>query len=687
MVKVFLYESTIDCFNQLKYLYENLTNCCILVPNRTYQQNCIHFYKDSISVFTPSEWMKNLGLNPLKTEESLLIKTYDTFNDPTLITLKDLKSYPKTFQDEWIKWMKYEKINAFTDIIDNYTSNLHFHSAILYGQFNTSVQDYLLRSLKNLHIACYQILHIYKKSFLSENNQKNWETNKHLQVISFQNVFMEQQWVQKFLEKNPQTFCIQPLEQTYEPLLRKRAITLLDSWLDWQEQANLSYFLIYLDKYLVKDKKLFEQTKEKLEQAFSICLTNQFKCLQAYILKKESHWIKNFTQGDWPKEASFTDFIQILQKVLPENFKNFFKEIPNFNIKIIQKHFFNYLRRFINHNFKHFNTLKHFEEVLYFPFDNYLIPNCIYSQNEKNNYQLINFIHTTLANGKKIIVCSSQKNLKNETIKPLLNPKKIFELPTKEQKSLINKTKLHLPPQLLNRLSCKNWENFYLYPLQTWLKVLLKTQKIPLHYSKIKEKIIGEWVHQNLQFKQQPDTLKKWLDFIKKISDQRWIQLQAIFKQQNQNIPEILINWHLKSLSWSQKIATSCQDLLSWKLYSEWTLPDNAPIKGRIDLLAINNDTAIITDYKTSLHYLFSANQIDKGHGLQLYLYGKYLNTLKKSLILRVIDCFGKITQLDFNEIKVSNIENWISSIQKSGQYTSIPSAKLKDMPISIYKQ
>lgn len=685
MVKVFLCESAITCLEQLKVLCNSLEKVCILVPNPTYKENCIEHCHLQTPILTPSQWMELLNLRPLKYEESLFFNTYDPFDDPAIIDTNLLQNYPENFQQDWLNWLKENNIHPFSDVALINKKTLPFDNAILYGHFKTNIHKPLLQNLQNLN--CYQILHISEDSSHKNTENKSIEASAYFQSFEVKSIADERLFIQRFLKENTNAVCVQPPGQTYKPLFSKTTDNLIKTWLDWQEQGNLSHFLIYLKHNLGNDLKLFQQTKTKFEKAFSICLTDHFNLLQSYLLQqgKENDWLKNFKCGNWPKEAPFTDFIQILQEIIPHHFQNFFIKLPSFPFSTTKEQFFTYLHRFITHQNFNLKQIKHLEEVLYFPFQSYLIPHCVHTKKENLNHQILSFIRSTLSEEKNVTVCSSQIGNNKEVLQPLFQSKKFFKISSSNQKIWQPKTNLALPTKSLQQLSCKNWERFYLCPLQTWLESILKTEKIPLHTFRIKTKIIGEWVHQNLQFNQKPNSLKIWLQHIHKTATVRWEQLQSIFEKQ-QNIPQIIKNWHQKSLLFAQQMATACQDLLSCELYSEWSLPQDTLYKGRIDLLAIQGDTAIVVDYKTALHYLFTPKQINKGHGLQLWLYGSYLKSIGKSVQLRTIDRFGKPIQIDFDQTKpeVIDIENWLNSIQSSGIYKNLPEEKEESLPLCM---
>ncbi len=686
MVKVFLRESANACLEQLKVLCNSLTQACILVPNRTYQRNCIKFCNPNIPIFTPSQWMEILGLRPLKFEESLFLNTYNSFDDPAINITNLLKPYPELFQQTWLNWMKEYGIHHFSDSVQTCVKSFPFDSVILYGHFESNNRNILIKTLQNLNVNCYQILYNNQNNSRKNENLNSIKNSECFQSISVKNIATERYFVQKFLDENPNAVCIELPGLSYESLFQKTKNKNLETWLDWQEKGDLSHFLIYLKNYLENNFEAFKEAKIKLEQAFSTCLTDNLSLLQAHILKKGNHWLENFKQGSWPTETSFKDFNQILQKVTPDNFKIFFKNLPQFSFIITKEEFFNYLRRLVNNQEKALESIKRLEEVLYFPFETYFIPHCVKSNKESTNQRIHSFIASAVLEGRKVTVCTPQTDNNKKTLQSLYPNKKIFEIPLKNKGISKSKTSLSLPPKALQNLSCKNWERFYLCPLQTWIENILKTQKSHLYYFRIKDKIIGEWVHENLQFDKNPIILENWLTIIQKNTNVRWRVLQQTFEKNNQNTPQVLKTWHKKSLLWAQQMASACQDLLPYELYSEWTLPTDAPFKGRIDLLAIRKNEAIVVDYKTALHYLFTPKQINKGHGLQLWLYGTYLQSIGKSVYLRIIDRFGKSTQLDFDSTKpeVADIESWLNSVQKFGTYSNLPEENKEGQPMSL---
>ena len=88
----------------------------------------------------------------------------------------------------------------------------------------------------------------------------------------------------------------------------------------------------------------------------------------------------------------------------------------------------------------------------------------------------------------------------------------------------------------------------------------------------------------------------------------------------------------------------------------------------------------------TAVHYFFTSKQINKGHGLQVWLYGSYLQSIGKSVQLRVVDRFGKSTQLAFDQTQaeVADIQSWLDSIQNSGTYFNLPKENKEILPLCM---
>ena len=227
MVKVFLCESATACLNQLKALCSSLKNACILVPNDFFQKNCIEFCKPNIPIFSLSQWMEILGLRPLKLTESLFLNTYDPFDDPASIDINSLNLYPQSFQQNWFSWMQANTIHSFSDIVHVPTNIIPFDSIILYGQFKTNIRNILLQNLQNLNLTCYQVLYTCKDINHKNENIEHLEKSTNFQSISIKNSTTERFFIQKFLEKNPNTICVELPEISYKSIYQNPFVFLL----------------------------------------------------------------------------------------------------------------------------------------------------------------------------------------------------------------------------------------------------------------------------------------------------------------------------------------------------------------------------------------------------------------------------------------------------------------------------
>ena len=200
--------------------------------------------------------------------------------------------------------------------------------------------------------------------------------------------------------------------------------------------------------------------------------------------------------------------------------------------------------------------------------------------------------------------------------------------------------------------------------------------------SSTKAKICGEWVHENLGFETQPKNLETWQASIAEKAEKRWQTLELLFPEK---VPDQLQQWHTRTYRLSLQMAQACNDLLdgSWKLQSEYVLPKNSENSGRIDLLATRSKEAVIVDFKTATDYTFTTGKLNKGHGLQLLLYGRALEPYCKSIQLRVINgnCDNLILDLHTISPEVNPIEAWLAEVKRTGIFTNLPEEKADTLP------
>ena len=250
------------------------------------------------------------------------------------------------------------------------------------------------------------------------------------------------------------------------------------------------------------------------------------------------------------------------------------------------------------------------------------------------------------------------------------------------------KNTLRIPTELIH-FSCKNWERFYLCPRKTWLEKILKAVSVPFYPTVSKALFLGESIHDNLIFSRQPRDLNAWEALIHQRSD---VRLQRLCQCNGSGNISLLRQRHQRALEYSFTMAEACGEFLhdDWRLYSEYTLPQESSHTGRIDLLAVREKQRKITviDYKSGLNENFTQKNLQSGHGWQLLLYGRAMQTLYPTyeVELRMILRTGeaKILRLDEVGDVVSQMNAWIVAFQQSGLYEDLPEENAETLPLAF---
>ena len=355
------------------------------------------------------------------------------------------------------------------------------------------------------------------------------------------------------------------------------------------------------------------------------------------------------------------------------------KALESCPITFTRRQFFAYLRR----NTKHylFGHLIPWEEALYLPIKNGHFLHGI-SENSESNEQRLAWFKEVENRGGALTIVVPELDEKGMPYVPLIPVVTKTEVTTQKVEKFDSAKEFILPKERL-KFSCKNWERYRLSPVKTWLDVLLKTKKFDLIQPKTKARICGEWVHENLEFETQPKDLGAWQTSITQKAEKRWQTLEAIFTEK---MPIQFQQWHTQTYHLSLQIAQACSDLLegAWILQSEYVLPKSSKDSGRVDLLATRSHEAVIIDFKTAVDYTFTPGKINKGHGLQLLLYGRALESHYKKIQLRVINgnCANFILDLHTISPEVQDIEAWLKSVKGTGIYTDLPEENRNTLPL-----
>lgn len=672
MVKAFLCETVKDCVSRLQALMMGVEDVCVLFPSAHFYDQFTYFYPqiDPNLLFTPSKLLHDLNSESCTEEIACLFNAYDGSMDPNLFLLKP----------EFEEQLKhFDGIGFSSENFLKAERRFPYKNCILYGPFPKNLQTILIEKLKKIFSSIF----IIKREF----NEALLPLPATFKSYHVETITEEKLWVQKRLQQSKKIPFIIYQTNEFIPLFEEEYDTIKLNWLAWQELGNYGSFLIYL-RSITQDDALFKSYKEDLQEAYAQCLVEDFSVLQSYLLEHDKSWIKNFTLWEFPQEAKISQYIQIFQQtafVTVFSDKNY-AHLANCLLPYTKNQFFAYLRRVfkIYKKAPRLNFLS-WEEAIYFS-----IKNCYFVHalsDGRDDKKQLSWLSEVVNEGGNVEVCAPLIDEKGMAQKPLLasNVNASCWDAFSHEKSIPAKG-LALPKECI-KFSCKAWERFYLCPRRTWLDVILKTDPMSIDSRCLKAKIFGEWVHDNLQFNVSPRSLQAWQENIVKNSTNRW---QKLTKQLNHKMPYVFTQWHLRALELSHKMAYACEDLFKegWQLFSEYALPKNTEYNGRIDLLAIKEKHAVIIDYKTASHYAFTKQQISRGYGLQLLLYGRSLQKSYENITLRVIDKNGNNLILNLSDISesVKNLELWIKNLTATGLYEPLPEEKENTLPLCWQK-
>jgi len=686
MVKVFLCDSVGKCHNRLQECLQNSNSCYILVPNKTFQKQLLQFQPEiqKIFVLNPSDFIREIyGLTPLSDELAAILDQKIYHIDAACLDTKD--SYGLTDEEllNWQRWLLSKNIYTILSLSKNLQLTRPINRLIFLGEFPHKIVNHLQTILSSY---CRDIIHIkrvFNDTIISKPDSK-------IKSISVKNYVSEYLWAINRIKAFSNANIIALHNSSIIPIFQNQPIPFeLATWLDWQEKATSGYFLVYL-RTKIKDNTAFEIYQKDLKDAQEKCLTEDYPTLYRFIISEHKNWIKSFICLEQLPKAPFYIWLTQLQKVAPSD--NIFDSIVTaFDLcplNFEKTAFFKILRCIFFTKSAPENNILHWEDVAYFQQKN----PCFILDGIKTEFQhdqkVISWLQELAQDNPHIEICAPTLDDQNNPLDPL------FPTASKEHYNVNcqgntkpRANELVLPTSKI-KFSCKNWERFYLCPRNTWLKTILKTNPTNLNSNNLKTKIIGEWVHENLQFKFMPKSIDAWQKNILTTSEQRWTHFQKYAP-----LPITIKQWHQRALAISIRMLNGVSDFLKkhWEIYSEWALPDNSDFKGRIDLLAIDpvKKEAVVVDFKSSLHYIFNAGQINRGHALQLLLYGQQIQKLFKRVSLRIIRRNGQAESLTLSDIQtnVEKILNWIEAFQLHGNYQSLPEEDLEGLPLCYSKK
>lgn len=669
MVKVFLEESAELCMERLDTLIKEKDSYRIVCPSDVFIKKLTAFYPYLISenLRTLSQLWRELGNTPIPVELTNVFSKPNPFRDPTLQLLNDIKMLAESKQALVWDWLEREGFGNWKSIQKSSTN--FFKTCIFFGFFDSKLLNEL-----------FQYLHPYFEDFFVVKRVLGQRRDIALMQIKghkVRNIQCERECVRELSKKDVDFIVGHP--ENWIELFQCRNDMLRLSWIDYQEERTLGYFLSYVYTS-VKNKKVRDCCIKNLKNAQRFCSREDLFPLMNWLSLQNEMKDIPFTHLNWPSEASLGDFVRQLNMDDADTriSWNLPKALETCPLKFTRRQFFAYLRK--NTKCYEIEHLIPWEDVLYLPINNGCFLHGVSEQPEFDRQRLTWFEEVENRGGSLMVIVPEldEKGAPYTSLVPAIGK---AEPVVQKLENLKFPRELIIPTNHL-KLSCKNWERFHLSPVRTWLDALVKVKKFDLIQPNIKARIYGEWVHENLAFEIQPKNLDVWQKSIAVKAENRWKTLRVLFE----TIPIQLQQWHIWTYHLSLRIAQTCVDLLedSWHLQSECVLPKNSENSGRIDLLATRCDEAVIVDYKTAIDYIFTPGKLNKGYGLQLLLYGRALETHYKNIRLRVVNGNGENLTLDLNEIssKVETIENWLEEVKSTGRYANPPEEKRNTLPL-----
>ena len=673
MVKVFLCDSAEACKRRLVSCVEadgttdavdQVVYCDILVPNDNVKAYVLRFYPclNDKNVETPTSLLKKHNLTPLPRSVASLWNV-DSELDPVCLNEK------KLLEAENIQaWNVLANVRTFFSVKPEELKGIA-KRLVVFGFFEASVCRQILNRIAPAYEECFVIK-------MAPTAPLKSPADSSITTVPFANTSLQYLWLERQLRKQPSTVI--SLQNTLPSFLTRKSFDFVGSaWLDWQAYATVGYFCIYLEALGQRDTSKFLEDLRKAQEA---CLSEDFLKVRQKLLETGKSWIEPFQCLLGEQPLPIGQWLQLV-KVQNPPFEMPPLDLVIYTCPILYKRlaFFSFLRRYLTEGSeKPFLT---FDQAVYFPWKGHLLILDGFQTTPEQDRHVLDWL-SRMSTTCNITLCCPLQDVKNNRLVPLL-PILPQAQPLQITSTLSEKTSLQLPPKRLH-FACKTWERFYICPRRTWLINVLKTQPQALNNSFFKAKILGEWVHGNLQFKKKPATLLFWKEKIVETSSQRWKELQTCHNE----IPYFLEQWHLSAQQMSLQMAQACETFLNseWELYSEWPLPETAPIQGRIDLLAVHAITreAVIVDYKTAKNYDFKLTNIKRGQGLQLLLYGQQIQTIFQKITLMVILPDGSSGSLDLSVAleQAVDVQAWMQTIQTTGTYEPLPKESLETLPL-----
>ncbi|MDR2396561.1 MAG: PD-(D/E)XK nuclease family protein [Puniceicoccales bacterium] len=710
MVKVFLFESPKGGLN---FAQRKLQKSGIWIfPSKQVRSIFLQYLPSGKEVkrafFTPTEFLQTL-CRKLNLQECCFPEQYLPFlaqnldpteEDPGCLADTLLQTYAydeRTRMEAWLakkRWITpkifYQKNISAEKLISD--------EIVLYGCFTEALHETFFKILQRYCPHCTWINFVPEKASLlryCEDVTRIRDTQMVFQnrksVYGFPTLHQELLWYQNQTFSNRDAICV-----GNEKILQKiasepgKSSTLWSVWIQWMRLGTLDAFFEYvtcLRNHFFLDKTLYKNIRQDLQNAVHHCLTHDYSILQAYLLKNKNAWIRKFQHIILPEQGLFDEF---LEKILPA-FRSHAQKTQAiesiastaYPSRMHRDQFFNILRAFLTQKENSDAVFVSLEAARCFPCNRYFIP-CAY-QDAWNKLQ--QDLNDTVLHWEKMgcnVIATYAEQTHDVGSIPLWQATDKLTVPKyavdNAQKKIKYRSRayLKLHPASI-QLTCKGWERFKLAPWQTWLENILKINAwIDFRSICDKQKILGEWTHQCLQFSRTPADFDDWVQRIHDNIRTQLLSLQELYACNGQPLPYFVHQWMEQLTALCKKLSAACERFFSasWHIHSEWDLPQlEDGLSGRIDLLAFKGTSlitathVIIVDYKISPHFNFTPHQIDQGKGFQLLLYGQQLKKLGVTEVeLMVINpTQHQMQTMDTLCTKVENISRWFKETRLSG--------------------
>ncbi|MDR0755394.1 MAG: PD-(D/E)XK nuclease family protein [Puniceicoccales bacterium] len=677
------------------------------------------------SFFTPTEFLQTL-CHKLNLKEHGFPEKYLPFFDPNLDPTEEdpgcfvdtlLQTYDcdeRACIEAWLAkkcWITPKTFYQKNILAEKLISD----EIVLYGCFTEALHETFFKILQKYCPHCTWISFVPEKTSLlryCENVTRIRETQMVFQnrksVYGFPNIHQELSWYQNQTFSDKDVICLGN-EKILQRISFKpdESSTLGAAWIQWMRLGTLDVFFEYvtcLRNHFFLDKTLYKSIRQDLQNAVHHCLTHDYSILQTYLLKNKSAWIQAFQRIILPEQGLFDEF---WEKILPA-FKSHAQKTQAsetmkctaYPIRMHRDQFFNILHAFLTRKENANTVFVSLEVARCFPYGRYFIPCACQDAWNKLQKDLDDTVLHWEKMGCNVVATYAEQANAVESI-PLWRATDKLTVSKSavdsEQKEFQCRSRacLKLHPASI-QLTCKGWERFKLAPWQTWLENILKINAwVDFQTVCDKQKVLGEWTHQCLQFSKTPADFSDWVQRIRDNVHRQLLSLQELYACNGQRLPYFAQQWIAQLTALCKRLSRACEKFFdaSWHVYSEWNLPQlDDGLLGRIDLLAFEGTSlvtatqVIIVDYKTSPHFNFTPHQIDQGKGFQLFLYGQQLKKLgiPNITLMAINPIQDQMQTMDALCSKVDNIARWFKATQLGGTVNVEFPETLSHLPLSF---